>query len=187
MPDNHMKKFLTVICLFAAVTAFGQAETTQALQKKYEDGFVLFFYKNTLRMLNQADNKEFDELVRNIEKLKFLMIEKKEGRLAPAEFLKIKTDYKAESYESVMNARYEGRNLEVFIRDKKGEKLRTVILVNDSTNLMVLDMIGTLDVTKAGSLFSMIDSSQEVTGRVKAFTKRKNGKDEKDEKEESDH
>ncbi len=79
-----MKKFLTIIGLFAAVTAFGQAETTQALQKKYEDGFVLFFYKNTLRMLNQADNKEFDELVRNIEKLKFLMIEKKEGRLAPA-------------------------------------------------------------------------------------------------------
>ncbi len=86
-----------------------------------------------------------------------------------------------------MNARYEGRNLEVFIRDKKGEKLRTVILVNDSTNLMVLDMIGTLDVTKAGSLFSMIDSSQEVTGRIKSITKRRNGKGDKDEKEESDH
>ncbi len=183
-----MKAIITVIGLLAGLSAFGQAETTQALQKKYEDGFVLFFYKNTLRMLNQAENKEFDDLVRNIEKLKFLMIEKKAGRLAPAEYRKIKTDYKSEAYESVMNARYEGRDMEVLIRDKKGEKLRTVILVNDSTNLMVLDIIGTLDVTKAGSLFSMIDSSTEVSGRLKALTKRRHGKDdEKEEKEESDH
>jgi hypothetical protein len=182
-----MRKILVLIGMFAGLTAFGQAETTQALQKKYEDGFVLFFYKNTLRMLNQSENKEFDELVSNIEKLKFLMIEKKAGRLAPTEYRKIKTDYKSEAYESVMNARYEGRDMEVFIRDKRGEKLRTVILVNDSTNLMVLDMIGTIDVTKAGSLFSMIDSSTEVSERLKSFTKHKKGKDDEKDNEESDH
>jgi hypothetical protein len=45
--------------------------------------------------------------------------------------------------------------------------------VNDSTNLFVLDMIGTIDITKASSLFSVIDESSDIGKQIKNFTDRK--------------
>jgi len=184
-----MKIFLLVGLVFTATLSFGQAETTQALQKRYEDSFTLYFYKNTLRMLNQSENKEFDELIKNIEKLKFLMVDKEGAKFGPAEYKKLKADYGKESYESMVTARYEGKDMDVLIRDKKGETLGTVVLVNDSTNLMVLDIIGTMDISRAGSLFTVIDQSTDVGQRIKNFTNRKNkkGKDEDKDEEKSDH
>jgi hypothetical protein len=55
--------------------ASGQTKTTQSLDDKY-DGLTLYFYRNTLRMLNQSEDKSFDELIKDIEKMRFLMIDK---------------------------------------------------------------------------------------------------------------
>ena len=59
------------------------------------------------------------------------------------------------------------------MKDKKGSSLGTVVLVNDSTSLYVLDIIGTIDVRKASSLFSTIDSSSDIGKQIKNFTNRK--------------
>jgi hypothetical protein len=61
-----MKKIL-LFCLLPLI-GFSQTKTTVDLDKKY-DGLSLYFYKNTLRMLNQKDDKEFDELIKDIEKM----------------------------------------------------------------------------------------------------------------------
>ena len=49
-----------------------QSKTTETLHEKYSDSRSFFFYNNTLRMLNQEENKEFDELIKDIEKMKLL-------------------------------------------------------------------------------------------------------------------
>ncbi|MEJ0056880.1 MAG: hypothetical protein WDN75_15230 [Bacteroidota bacterium] len=61
---------------FSSSLVWAQAKTTEALQSRFDNSLSLYFYKNTLRMLNQSDNKDFDEMIRNIEKLKFLMVNK---------------------------------------------------------------------------------------------------------------
>ena len=68
-----MKIILTLFCFGLANLVFAQTKTTQALDDKYE-GLSLYFYKNTLRMLNQTDDPSFDELIKDIEKMKFMMI-----------------------------------------------------------------------------------------------------------------
>ena len=83
-----MKKNIAILFLicFISTIAFSQTKTTEDLDKKFEDGLSLYFYKNTLRMLNQTDSKEFDELIKDIEKMKFLMIDKTKVKFSTADY-----------------------------------------------------------------------------------------------------
>jgi hypothetical protein len=168
-----MKKNLLLIIgvIFASATVFAQSKTTQALDDRFE-GLSLYFYKNTLRMLNQTDDKDFDQLIKDIEKMKFLMIDK-EDKFGKNEYKKLISDYQAESFEPIMTSRHQGRTFDIYLKDKKGSSLGTVVLVNDSTSLYVLDIIGTIDITKASSLFSAIDESSDIGKQIKNFTDRK--------------
>ncbi len=165
-----MKKLniLLVIILFPLI-GLAQSATTEALQKQYNDAFSLYFYKNTLRMLNQMDSPEFDELIKDIEKMKFLMIDKSKMKFATADYKKLLKQYSAESYEEIMTTRYQGRNFDIYLKDIKGSTLGTVMLVNDSTSFYVLDILGTIDVSKATQLFSALDDSSDIGQKIKSF------------------
>ena len=165
-----MKKIILILLVCSVPgSMIAQTETTQALQKRFADSFSLYFYKNTLRMLNQADNKEFDELIKNIEKMKFLVIDKSKTNFATADYKKLVHDYKSETYEEAVTSRYQGKSFDVYLKDSKGSTLGTVVLVNDSTSLYVLDMLGTIDVRKASELFSTIDESSDIGQKIKSF------------------
>jgi hypothetical protein len=157
---------------------WAQAKTTEALQKDFDTSLALYFYKNTLRMLNQAENKEFDEMVKNIEKMKFLMVDKSSRGFGKQEYQKLLGDYRAEEYEAIMSSRHQGKNFDIYLRDKKG-KPGTVVLVNDSTNLYVLDIVGTIDVSKAGALFSTLDNNTDIGKQIRGFVDNKNNKNKK--------
>ena len=163
------KRLLAFIIFLSPVVLSAQSKTIESLQKKFGDSFTLFFYKNTLRMLNQKDNKEFDELIKNIEKMRFLMIDKTQKIFAAADFKKLIHDYKAETYEEIMTTRFNGKTFDVYLKDKKGSTLGTVVLVNDSTRLYVLDILGTIDVSKAGSLFAALDENSDIGQKIKSF------------------
>jgi hypothetical protein len=164
-----MKKLLFCIVLFSPFLLSAQSETVVALQKKFDDSFSLFFYKNTLRMLNQADNKDFDDLVKNIEKMRFMTISKSDNKFGTTDYKNLVRDYKTEGYEEIMTSRVDGRTCNVYLKDKKGSTLGTVVLVSDSTNLYVLDILGTIDISKAGSLFSALDGNSEIARKLKSF------------------
>ncbi len=169
-----MKKLLILLALVIATAELrAQAKATEALQATFDKSLALYFYKNTLRMLNQTENKEFDDMIRNIEKLKFLMIDKESKQFGSNEYKKLKLDYQSEHFESVMTSRYQGRNFDVFYNDKKGSTPGTVVLVNDSSSLYVLDIVGTIDVSKAGALFSSLDESSDIGRKIKDFVGRK--------------
>ncbi len=176
-----MKLIFALIIFFSSTLAFGQTKTTTALDEKYE-GLSLYFYKNTLRMLNQTDDKEFDELIKDIEKMKFLMIDKNESKFSKEDYNKLLVGYKSESYEEMMTGRFEGRNFDVYLREKDGDVKGTIILANDSTSLFVLDIIGKIALDKAPALFKTIDGSTDIGKKIKDFT----GRNEKDEKKSDD-
>jgi len=176
-----MKLIFALVLLFSSTLAFGQTKTTTALDEKYE-GLSLYFYKNTLRMLNQTDDKEFDELIKDIEKMKFLMIDKNESKFSKEDYNKLLAGYKSESYEEMMTSRFEGRNFDVYLREKEGDVKGTIILANDSTSLFVLDIIGKIALDKAPALFKTIDGSTDIGKKIKDFT----GRNEKDEKKSDD-
>src|SRR4249919_2069291 len=93
---------IVIVLVLISSSSFGQSKTTEALSKKYTDAMAFFFYNNTLRMLNQKDDKGFDELIKDIEKMKLLMIKKAKD----FNYKKITSDYKAEEFEEIITSRY---------------------------------------------------------------------------------
>ncbi|HET7178849.1 MAG TPA: DUF4252 domain-containing protein [Chryseosolibacter sp.] len=166
-----MKKNVLFILIFLAPAwLMAQSVTTEKLQKAHSDALSLFFYNNTLRMLNQADDKDFDELIKDIEKMRFLMIKKDQKHFTDNDFKKLIADYKAESFEEALTSRHEGKNFDVFIREKDGRTNGMLVLINDSTNLYVLDILGRIALNKITKLYSTIDESTDIGSKIKAFT-----------------
>jgi hypothetical protein len=167
-------KFKNIAILFLVLTLApawlqAQSATTESLQKKHTDALSLFFYNNTLRMLNQSEDEEFDELIKDIEKMRFLLIQKNEAKFTTSDFRELVADYKAESFEEAMTSRYEGKNFDVFLRQSNGRTSGMLVLVNDSTNLYVLDILGSIALNKITKFYSALDESTDIGSKIKSF------------------
>jgi hypothetical protein len=163
-----MKKiFFLAMAVCGLQLGQAQTRTTEQLDEKYE-GASLYFYKNTLRMLNQKEDPEFDEMIKDIEKIRFVMVDRREEDFSTTDYKKLKEDYtKKEKYEEIMNGRLEGRNLNVYVRESGGKVKGTIIMASDSSNLYVLDILGKIALEKAASLFKMIDDNSEIAKKLK--------------------
>lgn len=161
---------LALLLTLAGTGACAQTQTTEKLSKRFGESLNLYFYKNTLRMLNQKEDKDFDELIKDVEKMRFLMIDKSD-RFSAADYKSILSDYQREDYEEMMTSRHDGKRFDVYIREANGQVKGTVILVNDSTNLFVLDILGKVAINKAASLFNALDESSDIGKKIKDFTK----------------
>jgi hypothetical protein len=80
--------------------------------------------------------------------------------------------YKAESFEEIMTSRYQGRNFDVFLKDVNGKTEGMIIAVNDSTNLFILDIVGSIALDKVTKFFSTISESSDIAEKIRAFTKK---------------
>ena len=159
-----------VLATFTLTSA--QSKTTEALHKSRSDVHPFYFYNNTLRMLNQSEDKAFDELIKDIEKMTFVMIDKG-TTFSTAQYKTLVAGYKSESFEEIMSSRYQGRNFDVFLKEDKGKTKGMVVTVNDSTNLYVLDIVGSVALDKVTTLFKTIDESSEIGEKIRAkFTEK---------------
>ncbi len=168
-PRSLVILFATVLLGFAN-NGVAQSDTTNKLQAKCDNAMSLYFYKNTLHMLNQSENQAFDDIVKDIDKMKFLMIDKPTHNFGSMEYQKITAGYKSERYEEIMTSRFEGKNFDVYLREKNGITKGMVILVNDSSNLYVLDILGKVELNKITQLFNTLDSSAEIGKMIKSIT-----------------
>lgn len=120
-------------------------------------------------MLNQKDDKEFDELIRDIEKMRFVMINKPKSKFEKQEYIQLKKNYQAERYEEVMSGRFDGRQFDVLLRETNGNVKGTIILANDSASLYVLDILGKVALNRVSLLFNTIDGSTDIGGKMRDF------------------
>lgn len=160
-----------ILAVVSTFSASAQTKTTESLHKSHSDALALYFYNNTLRMLNQAEDKAFDELIKDVEKMKFLMIDKGTS-FGAAQYRSLVAGYKSESFEEIMTSRYQGRNFDVFLKDDDGKTEGMIVTVSDSTSLYVLDIVGSVALDKITSLFSTLDSSTDIRERIRKFTQK---------------
>ena len=162
-----MKYTILAVLMVLALTGHAQSKTTEKLDKRYDEALSLFFYNNTLRMINQTDDKEFDALIKDIEKMKFLIIKKED--FGKEDYKKLISDYKSESFEEMMTSRHEGKNFDVYMKDGKSKGM--IVAVNDSENLYVLDIVGSIPLNKVTTFFKEIDESSEIGKKIQEFAK----------------
>lgn len=164
-----MRLFTFVFVLLGSIAATAQSKTTEKLHKQYAEAFNLFFYNNTLRMLNQQESKEFDELIKDIEKLKFLAIDKKKSTYTSEQHKQLIKGYQDEEFEEIMTSRHQGKTFDVFLKEKNGVTKGMIVLVNDEDNLLVLDILGRIALEKVTSLYDVLGETTEVGGNLKKF------------------
>lgn len=153
-----MKKifFSIMVLLMLQSTSYAQSETTQAFSEKYDDAFTLFFYNNTLQMLNQENNAEFEALIKDIDKMKFIRVSKKENKLTDVDFKKMVDNYHDEDFEDLMTMSHEGMNINVYIKESSGVTTGLVLLMNDPESFSILDIKGKVPLNKLASLISKV-------------------------------
>ena len=156
-----MKKFILYILAAVPLLGSAQSKTTQRFHEEHEGAFVLFFYNNTLKMLNMEDNAEFDELIKDIDKMKFIRVDKGERGIERSDFQDLVNEYHDEDFEDLMTMRHEGMNVDVYIKEKGGVTSGLVLLMDDDESLSILDIKGQVPLNK---LANLISSVQEMKG-----------------------
>lgn len=154
---NSMKSIMhnllfTLLISTSPLLSFGQSETIQNLHDKYENAFTMFFYKNTLNMLNMQDNKEFAMLIDGIEKMKLLRINKKEDSFTKDNFKQLIKDYRSEDFEELMTIKQQRMNINAYIKEGGGITKGIVILLNETSSITVLDIKGSVPLNKVEEL-----------------------------------
>jgi hypothetical protein len=70
----------------------------------------------------------------------------------------------------LMTSRFEGKNFDIFMKSKDGKTKGVLVLVNDSTTLYVLDIVGSIAMNKVTDLYKTIDGSSDIGKKIKAFS-----------------
>lgn len=148
-----MRNLLFALLIFTSpLLSFGQSETIRDLHDKYEDAFTMFFYKNTLNMLNMQDSKEFEMLIDGIEKMKLLRINKEDNSFTKDNFKQLIKDYKSEDFEELMTVKQQGMNINAYIKESGGTTKGIVIMLNETSSITILDIKGSVPLNKVGEL-----------------------------------
>jgi hypothetical protein len=179
------KNLAFIILFLLPGMSVAQSETTDDLHKKHSGALAFFFYNNTLRMLNQKEDAEFDEVIKDIEKMKFLMIDKVEHDFSSNDYKTLLNNYKGEAFEEILTSRYDGKNFDVYLKESNGKTKGMLVLINDSTNLYVLDILGRIALDKVTKLYSTLDESADIGKKIKAFAS--GDEDDKDHDDDDDH
>jgi hypothetical protein len=161
-----MKVIYTLLFVITVIGVNAQSKTTESLQKTY-NADVYFLYNNTLRMLNQTEDPNFDEVIKDIEKMKILMIKKEATSF---NYKNVVSDYKADSFQEMMTSRHEGKNFDVFVQEKNNKTTGMLILINDASSLFVLDIVGTIALDKVTSLYNTLSKSADFGKKIQQFT-----------------
>jgi len=166
-----LKSIAALLLLVLSLPAWSQTKTTEALQKEHGDALAFYFYNNTLRMLNQKEDPGFDDLVKDIEKMKFLVIDK-DQTFGSSDYKKLVSSYKSEAFEEIVTSRVEGRNFDVFLKEHNGKTQGMIVTVNDSSKLYVLDIVGSIALNKITNLFNTLDGSSDIAEKIREMTKK---------------
>jgi hypothetical protein len=166
-----MRYLLIGLLAIVTLSAQAQTKTTEDLHKNNKEAFTLFFYQNTLRMFNQENDPNFDALIKDIEKMKFVMVDR--TNMGKADYKKLISGYKSESFEEIMSSRVDGKNFDVFLKEVKGKTEGMVITVNEAEKLYVLDIVGSIALNNVTKFVSTFDKNSELADKIKSFTNRK--------------
>lgn len=162
------KTILASAFLLMTFVCLAQTETTNEFDRSYSSR-TFFLYNNTLRMINQKGDKSFDELIKDIEKMKVVWVSKKDKNFGAEQYKKLLASYKAEKFEEIMNTRFEGKSFNAYVKEEKGDTKGVVVAVDDGENIYVMDIVGKVALNKITSLFSTLDNDSEIGQKIKSM------------------
>lgn len=159
-----MKKLILLLAILTPQFTMAQSETTKKFHEEHKDAFTLFFYNSTLSMLNMEGNEEFDQLIKDIDKMKLVRVDKSQSNFTKTDYKQLVSEYKAENFEDLMNMRQSEMNINVLIKEKGGVTRGLLLLMDDNESMSVLDIKGAVPLNKVAKLISQLQNLDDFKG-----------------------
>ena len=155
-----MKLIAILVLALLPCYTLAQSKVMRNLSEEFPDGRVFMFYHSSLRMLNVEDDPDFDRMIRDIEKIKVLMIEKEESFESEKVLSEIKDGLEDEEFEELMAVKSKDYNIGVYIlEDDESEGF--FLLMNEDDNLIAIDLVGSMPIGDIGQLVDKIKEAKE--------------------------
>jgi uncharacterized protein DUF4252 len=175
-----MKKIVITAVLMALVfSAFGQSKSVDRFRNTNDPDLKLFFYKSTLKMyarlsanltgeIKPDENGETPDLASLIEGIEKVMFFNYDPRSLDANQMdQLKSDVLDEGYESVMNARMNGANIEILMKEKRSKPVGFVVLIESEEGESIIDIEGIPDLSNLMKLSDFMSSNTESFNLLK--------------------
>lgn len=180
-----MKKlFLISLLLSLSFSGIAQSRSVERFRQDNRPSTKLFFYKSTLKMISRidlaalggsnagdfGDMPPLGDMVAGIEKVKFFLYEDNSDReISKTDFKQLESDISEEGYESMMSARIEGSNMNVMMKEKRGNPIGFVVLIKMEEGYSIIDIEGFPDLNNILKLSQFINSNGSNMGLQEAF------------------
>ena len=155
-----MKKLLLLLILFPSL-AFSQSKVMRNLADEFPDARVLMFYHSTLNMLNLEDDPEFAEMIRDIEKIKVLIVEKSSSDDKKGAVADLKLDLGKYDFEELMTINSKDYDIGVYINDDDGDIEGFFFIMNEEDSLIAVDLVGSMPVSDVGMLIDKMKQAND--------------------------
>jgi hypothetical protein len=155
-----MKYLLLGILALMPYFSQAQSKVMRNLSEEFPDGRVFMFYHSSLRMLNIEDDPDFDRMIRDIEKIKVLMIEKEDSLDSDKILSEIRDGLADEDFEELMEVKSKDYNIGVYILEDD-EIEGFFLIMNEDDNLVAIDLVGSMPIGDIGQLVDKIKEAKE--------------------------
>lgn len=158
-----MRKILVIFILLSPTLLWAQSKSVTLFRSDFKENTNAFFYPSTLKMLNPNNDPDLAAIIDGIEEIRVLNYNKAEQRFGATEINTLKKDLQEETYNNLMAINEKGNTINLYGRDKKGKTVGFVAIVENSSNLIVIDLIGTIDIKKFMELKKQLDNKITTT------------------------
>lgn len=154
-----MKLYSIALFLLIAIPAFSQSKSVTRFRSDFKENSNLFFYSSTLKMLNTENSPELAAILDDIEEIRVLNYQKSTQKFGKNDIAALKSALAEESYNNIMMLNEKGNSVNLYNREKKGRTTGMVAIIENSQDLILIDLIGSIDVKKFMELQKKIESS----------------------------
>jgi hypothetical protein len=151
------RTIVIVLSLVIHIALSAQSKTIEKFRKAHPEDQNVFFYSSTLNMLNVEESSDFENLIKDIEKIAVLIYKKENKALNSENINGIIKGLKKEKYVELMIINESGNKINLYKKDKKDRTVGFAAFVDNEESLVLIDVKGSIDFKKFMELKNKID------------------------------
>jgi hypothetical protein len=162
---NKLKYSLSIVLIIGiihfrtdALTA--QSATVSRIKENKKPDLALYFYPSTLRMINLSDNEDFDQLVKEIRKIRFFQWGLENN--PDIDEKSLIRDLTEEDFEECMVIQTGEMDMMVYGREQRKKQPELVAIVETKHQIQLLDIQGIVNVAKIPALINNLNSADFI-------------------------
>jgi hypothetical protein len=134
-----------------------QSKSVERFRKSYKEDQNLFFYSSTIKMLNTENEPEFEDLIKDVEKIMVLFYDKEKQQLKDHQIDGLKNELLNEKYVPLIFINEKGSEINLYKRDRKNKTVGFAALIDNTKKLVIIDVKGSIDFRKFMDFKNKID------------------------------